>query len=241
MKGIDYNDIAGSYARNRSAYSFVTDELKNGCSLNPGLKILEIGCGTGSYINELVEATGCQGWGIDPSIEMLQRTQNQAKIIYINGKAENLPFQKEFFDFIFSVDVIHHVADIRSFFRESKRVLKPGGALCTVTDSESDIRQQVPLTQYWPDRVEIELQRYHSISTLKQQMMESGFEDIKETHIQHTYKITGITPYREKAFSCLHLIPEESYIQGLRKMEKAFKTGPIQRISMYTCLWGTIK
>jgi len=238
MERINYDDMANIYARNRPANSFVVDELRRGCELDSTSRVLEVGCGTGSYIWMLVETINCRGWGVDPSEEMMRQKQSAGKVQFVSGTAEELPFEDRFFSFLFSVDVIHHLMNTTSYFREALRVLKPGGIICTVTDSETDIRKQEPLSKYWPSRVNVDLQRYPAISMLKQQMADIGFVDINERHIQSTCQIRDITPYRDKVFSCLHLIPEGEYLRGLQSLQEDLKEGPVQRVSMYTCLWG---
>ncbi|MER3438994.1 MAG: hypothetical protein C4346_16180 [Chloroflexota bacterium] len=51
------------------------------------------------------------------------------------GRAEVLPFKAQSFDLVFSVDVVHHISDRLAAFREARRVLRPRGWCCTVTDS----------------------------------------------------------------------------------------------------------
>ncbi|MDG6903635.1 MAG: methyltransferase domain-containing protein [Nitrososphaerota archaeon] len=82
------------------------------------------------------------------------------------GKAEKLGFEPDLFDLVFSVDVIHHITDKLSHFREAYRALKPGGRVCTVTDSEWIIRNRQPLSVYFPETVAAELTRYPSISQI---------------------------------------------------------------------------
>ncbi|MEK0325694.1 MAG: hypothetical protein QQN63_08315, partial [Nitrosopumilus sp.] len=43
--------------------------------------------------------------------------------------------------------------------------------------------------------------------------------DIEEQEIRSSFEVTDVTPYREKAFSCLHLISEEEFLGGLRCLE----------------------
>ena len=92
MEPIDYGDIADVYARNRPANSFVVDELRRGCALDSRSRILEVGCGTGSHILMLVQTTNCQGWGIDPSEEMMYQEQSSGKVQFVNGTAEEVLF-----------------------------------------------------------------------------------------------------------------------------------------------------
>lgn len=238
MEPINYSDIADVYARNRPANSFVVDELRRGCPLDSSSRVLEVGCGTGSNILMLVQTTNCQGWGIDPSEEMMCQEQSSGKVQFVNGTAEELPFEDKFFDFLFSINVIHHVTSTISYFHEAFRVLKPTGTICTVTDSERIIRNRKPLSQYWPSTVFVDIKRYPIITDLKRQMITAGFVDATETNIQRTSQIEDITPYKEKAFSCLHLISQDEFLRGLMRLQEDLKAGPIQRVSAYVCLWG---
>jgi len=238
MEPINYGDIADVYARNRPANSFVVNELRRGCALDSRSRVLEVGCGTGSHILMLVQTTNCQGWGIDPSEEMMYQEQSSGKVQFVNGTAEELPFEDKFFDFVFSINVIHHVTSTISYFHEAFRVLKPAGTICTITDSKRIIRNRKPLSQYWPSTVSADIKRYPAITTLKNQMTATGFVDVTETNLQSTSEIEDITPYKEKAFSCLHLISQDEFLRGLALLQEDLKAGPVQRVSAYVCLWG---
>jgi ubiquinone/menaquinone biosynthesis C-methylase UbiE len=238
MEPINYSEMAKTYARNRPANSFVVDELRRGCVLDSSSRVLDVGCGTGSHILMLVKATSCQGWGIDPSQEMICQEESGGKVQFINGTAEELPFEDRFFDFLFSINVIHHVTSTISYFHEAFRVLKPAGTICTVTDSERIIRNRRPLSQYWPSTVSVDIKRYPAITALKRQMIATGFVDVADTDIQSTSEIEDITPYKEKAFSCLHLISQDEFLRGLARLQEDLKAGPVQRVSAYICLWG---
>ena len=145
----------------------------------------------------------------------------------------------DFFDLVFSVDVIHHV-DIRlAYFREAYRVLRAGRKVCTVTDSEWIIRHRQPLAIYFPETVEIELDRYPRIAELREVMERVGFSEMTEDTVEFAYQLTDIQAYRDKAFSALLLIPEAAFQRGIERMEQDLRTGPIQCASRYLLLWGT--
>jgi len=206
--------------------------------MSPEIKILEVGCGTGKQLTALVELTGRRGWGIDPSSEMLNHAIADEKLHFLQGFAEELPFADDFFDLVFSINVIHHIQSTIAYFQESLRVLKPGGIICTATDSERKIRNRKPLAEYWPGTVNVDLERYPSLTALRQQMAGLGFIDIKDYEVQEPFEVTDVEPYREKAFSCLHLISEEEYLSGLRRLEADLKAGPVQGITEFVLLWG---
>ena len=236
---IDYDQIASEYARHRKVHPKVLRSLLSTSKVGGASKVLEVGCGIGNYIIALEALAGCSCWGIDPSEQMLSRARERSrKINFQLGKAERLDFSPDFFDLVFSVDVIHHVGNRLAYLREAYRVLGAGGKLCTVTDSEWIIRHRQPLAVYFPETVEIELGRYPRIAELGEIMERVGFGEIAEGTVEFAYQLTDIQAYRDKAFSSLLLIPEAAFQRGIKRMEQDLCTGPIQCVSRYLLLWG---
>lgn len=106
-----------------------------------GLRILEIGAGTGRatrFVRMLfpkahIVATDLSG----PYLKVAQRKlAHFDRIDYLQSPGEALPFQDGYFDAVFSVFMFHELPleARKGVFAESLRVLKPGGAL-TVVDS----------------------------------------------------------------------------------------------------------
>ena len=237
---ICYDQLAAEYAAHRKVHPEVVRELVFGGQLSQESRVLEIGCGTGNYVVALNAAVGCQCWGVDPSLEMLSRASEQnSSIRFGQGYGEALAFADGCFDFVFSVDVIHHLPDPVRAFDESHRVLTLGGKVCTVTDSEWIIRHREPLPVYFPSTVAVDLRRIPAIPVIEKMMQEAGFTDVGETTVEHAYSINDIQAYRDKAFSSLHLIPEDEFRHGIERMEDDLKKGPIGCISPYIMLWGT--
>jgi len=237
---INYNKIASEYARHRQVHPEVLRSLFSTSGVGSASKVLEVGCGTGNYIVVLESLAGCSCWGIDPSEQMLSKARERSrKINFQLGVAERLDFPQDFFDLVFSVDVIHHMGNRHEYFQEACRVLKAGGKVCTVTDSEWIIRHRQPLAVYFPETVEVELSRYPRIAELRKLMERVGFGGITENTVEFSYQLTDIQAYRDKAFSSLHLIPEEAFQKGIKRMKRDLSTGPIQCISRYLLLWGT--
>lgn len=238
---LNYDTLAAAYARNRSVHPGVLGALVITGQLSSDSHVLEVGCGTGNYVISLHEATGCRGAGIDPSAEMLAVARSRTHALYFRqGRAESLPFTPPGFDLIFSVDVIHHVQDRVAFFREASRLLRPGGRLCTVTDSAEDIQRRRPLSSHFPETVAVEMARYPAIATLQAEMAKAGFASVWTETTEQPYPLTDIQSYRERAYSSLHLIPDAAFRQGIERMEQALTIGPIGALSLYTLVWGEL-
>jgi len=233
-----YDAIAPSYARHRRARKFVVEILDRLHGKSPGGAVLEVGCGTGAYAAALAESGSRTIYAMDLSRRMLAQAPEHDPIVYLQGSAANLPFADQALDMIFSVNVVHHLDDIDDYFRESFRTLRPGGILCTATDSEAIIKRRAPLSRYWPSTVPVELARYHDLEMLREAMAAAGFCRMDECEGRWEFAVTDVGPYRDKAFSCLQLISEEAFTGGLRAMESDLRTGALEGASELAFLWA---
>ena len=93
-------------------------------------KILMLGCGTGeeSKLLETFGASSKQLIGIDLSNKSIEIAKNTyPDIEFVVGDMNNLPFENECFDFVYSSLAIHYNATPEKTYKEVYRVLKPDG------------------------------------------------------------------------------------------------------------------
>jgi len=235
----NYQALAQEYARHRRIHPGVFERIVTRATTS-GLKaILEVGCGSGNYLEAIAAIGAFSVAGIDPSSAMLDRLRERmpaAEVVI--ASAESIPFPDRSFDLIYSVDVIHHVKDRDAFVREARRVLNPGGWLVTVTDSEEDLERRVPLTSHFPETLEHERRRYPSTGTLRTELLGAGFMNVTEEQVQLSYPLSDLSGFREKAYSSLHLIDDAAHARGMARLEAELERGPIEALSLYTLLWG---
>lgn len=235
MATIDYDQIATEYSQHRRVHPGLLRHVAS--DLASTSRVLEVGCGTGNYISALEAMFGCSCCGIDPSEQMLVKGREQSPRVHFQmGKAEKLDFPDESFDLVLSVDVIHHVQDRTAYLRGAYRVLRPGGRVWTATDSEEIIRQREPLAVYFPETIEVDLDRYPSMADLRQAMRDVGFQRLDEVAVAFPCQLSDISSYRAKAFSCLHLISADAHRRGIERMEQDLKMGPLQGNARYAIL-----
>jgi ubiquinone/menaquinone biosynthesis C-methylase UbiE len=236
---VNYDRAAAEYAAHRQIHGGVFQELCRRPGLGTGTVVLEVGCGSGNYTRALTENLSCMAYGLDPSAGMLTQARLQGGgRAWLLGRAELLPFAGQAFDLIFSVDVIHHVADKAAFYQQVVRTLRPGGYVCTVTDSEDIIRRREILSGYFPETVEIELARYPRLAQVQAWMAQAELRDLEISTVEEPYELMSAQPFRDRAYSSLHLIAKEAWLAGLARLERDLACGPIQGVSRYACIWG---
>ena len=106
--------------------------------LEPGMKLLDLGCGPGTITMGLAEAVNPgEVHGIDMEESQIGLAQaaaeasNHTNAIFQVGNALSLPFEDGTFDVVHAHAVIMHIPDTKAALSEARRVLKPGGTLAT--------------------------------------------------------------------------------------------------------------
>src|SRR6476661_6407810 len=98
--------------------------------LQPGMRVLELGCGTGYFTRELARS-GADIVAIDVSPELLQIAKANCSMPNVRYEIQNayeLSYPDRVFNSVVGSSVLHHL-EIDEALREIYRVLKPGGTI----------------------------------------------------------------------------------------------------------------
>jgi ubiquinone/menaquinone biosynthesis C-methylase UbiE len=237
----DYDaTVASAYVRHRRIHPELLRRLIVTSELGPASTVLELGCGTGNYLSALDDLVGCTWHGLDSSEAMLAEARLRApKARCWCAPAEQTGIAAGQYDLLFAVDVVHHLADRARAFRECRRLLRPDGKLCIATDSPEIISSREPLATYFPGTVTVDLARYPHPDTLRAELRAAGFSSIAEELVEFRSEIEEIEAYRQRTFSCLRLITDKDFEQGIARLERALCSGPVPLVSRYLLLWVT--
>jgi ubiquinone/menaquinone biosynthesis C-methylase UbiE len=130
-----------TYGQDFGQTSWVTteesDAIPRQLGIRSGLRVLEIGCGSGRYALHLAETTGAHLVGVDVNefgVSNANRLSDGAGLadraqFQTCDVSKSLPFENASFDAAFSNDVICHISGRASLLGELFRVLMPGAKL----------------------------------------------------------------------------------------------------------------
>ena len=130
-----------TYGEDLGQTSWVTTEeskeIPRLLDLRPNSSVLELGCGSGGYALHLAEKVGCRLVGLDINAPGVRNANQLALARGLASQArfeqcdvsDNLPFDDNAFDAVFSNDVLCHIPGRPKVLGEMFRVLKPGGRM----------------------------------------------------------------------------------------------------------------
>ena len=165
--------------------------------------------------------------------------KNPGLNLSINDLHDAFDYNDNYFDLAYSIDVIHYVEDLSHYFKEIKRVLNKDGIVITVTDSREDLENRT-ITKYFPESLEIEKKRYPGVYKIVKTMKDNGFKGIEITHTEKENKMSEETfqKFKNKAFSSIRLISDESFEKGIKNIEEDMKRNKCLVKELYTYIWG---
>lgn len=96
-----------------------------------GRRVLDVGCGMGTDLLEFARG-GAIASGLDMTPRHIELAKRRFQLFgmkgrFVVGDAENLPFQDDTFDFIYSNGVLHHTPNTQRAVNEVHRALRSGG------------------------------------------------------------------------------------------------------------------
>ena len=132
-----YDDV--EYKRYNSYYPYLP--IVSEFDLHKGHKVLEIGVALGTDLKQYAQG-GAICYGIDLTESSIKETRNFLETYGLNANlqvmdAENLQFDDNTFDLVYSFGVLHHTPDTQKTIDEIYRVLKPKGRVIIMLYSKS--------------------------------------------------------------------------------------------------------
>ncbi|HET6561535.1 MAG TPA: class I SAM-dependent methyltransferase [Marmoricola sp.] len=188
--------------------------------VEPGLRVLDVGCGPGALTTELVHRLGAElVAAVDPSEPFVRAARERLPGVDVRvGRAEALPHDDGTYDACLAQLVVHFMRDPVGGLAEMKRVTRPGGTVaCTVWDHAGG---SGPLAAFWeavadvdpaaPDEGELPGTRQGHLGEL---MGAAGLEAVEESALTVTLRFATLDEWWEPF--TLGIGPAGDYVRGL--------------------------
>ena len=152
--------------------------------LEPGLRVLDVGCGEGTF-SAAMAAAGVRPVAVDVADEPLRRLRARFPEIEDVRRAqpgEPLPLADGEVDAAWAGEVIEHVVDVGAFCAELRRVVRPGGrVLLTTPDHPPELLAKLAADERALDEhfsPYADHLRFFTERTLRRVLHDAGFDDI---------------------------------------------------------------
>jgi ubiquinone/menaquinone biosynthesis C-methylase UbiE len=115
-------------------------EVVAALELRPGMRVADLGAGTGYFSRWLSEAVGPTGtvFAVDPEPNLVGYLRTRAErehtdnVVPVLASFDNPRLPAGVVDVVLIVDTFHHIDDRLTYFRNLRRVLAPGGRVAVV-------------------------------------------------------------------------------------------------------------
>ena len=162
--------------------------LTEGCSLEPGKRILDSGCGIGGTAIWLAKTYGVQAIGLtncEPHVEVATKLAEQRGVgdlvEFHYGDFMNMPFPDSCFDAVLNQESFCYAPDKLAYLQGVHRILKPDGRWQALEGllsgaSMSEAHEAVHASMQWGFRMPPLMSWHDACATLEK----AGFEEIQE-------------------------------------------------------------
>ena len=180
-----------AYDRFMGRYStLLAPQLADLAGVVAGQRVLDVGCGPGALIGELVKRLGAEAISAaDPSPPFVGAVRERYPGVDAHpAPAEELPFPDRSFDATLAQLVVHFMTDPVAGLSEMRRVTRPGGVVAAcVWDHGGD---QGPLSRFWSAarRLDTEVEDESDLPGVRQGHLgelfrEAGLHQVEETSL----------------------------------------------------------
>ena len=141
-----------------------------------GLRVLDLGSGTGLFAEALVSWFDLTVVGVEPSDAMRRRAAGKgvSRVGYVGGEAEHIPLRAKSCDCAWVSTVFHHIRDRERCARELRRVVADGGPVL-IRNNFGDRLDGVRWLQYFPAARSLASRRWPAVDATAKAFATAGF------------------------------------------------------------------
>jgi SAM-dependent methyltransferase len=195
---------------------------------SPGMRVVDIGAGTGAFTTAFVDWFGVDVIAVEPSAAMRAQIARTPAVDVREGDATALPLEDGSADAAWLSLVIHHIPDLPAAAREIRRVLRPAAPVL--------IRQGFPgrlggveLVRWFPETA----RTADSFPTLAQTcdvfaaagFQKEALEQVRETYPGSLADFLGQVDTFRQADTTMRGLSDDEFVRGKDRLRGAVERG----------------
>jgi ubiquinone/menaquinone biosynthesis C-methylase UbiE len=153
------------------------------CDVTPNSLVLDLGCGDGAFLRQVVRSVGCAALGVD-----LHPARPASGVWVVRGDVCRLPLRDATVNAAFASNLLHHLSEPALCLLEVARVLVDGGVICLRLASHAQIRAQL-ISSLFPEAAQAACARTPDLPSVVEALRSAGLavfavEEVEEPATQ---------------------------------------------------------
>ena len=179
----------------------------------PG-RVLEIGCGHGSFL-AVLGAAGYEAVGLELSSWVVDFARSTFGALVQQGRVEDQDFEPASFDLIVMMDMLEHLLSPLETLERCLALLKPGGRIVIQTPNDPGLAYEVLVAESHP--FQAMLLPVEHVNLFGKRSIEALFSELGVAHLVFE---EALFPYDMFLFASRNPLPKNAVDQGAASLER---------------------
>lgn len=121
-------------------YKCIEELVKSLDKENPNASVLDVGCGKGRYLKNLVSKyPDMKYYAVDLSVKVMEYFEDIEIVEKKQGTLTSIPFEDNRFEVTYTCEALEHAVDIKNAIKEMCRVTKSGGTIAIIDKNKEKL------------------------------------------------------------------------------------------------------
>jgi len=201
------------------------DAVRRHLDPRPGMRLVDIGAGTGAFTSAFSDWFGIEVVAVEPSAAMRSHIRRSEAIDVLEGSALAIPLPDASADAAWLSLVIHHVPDLDAAAREIRRVLRPGAPVLIRQGFPDRALDGIEMIRWFPETAQV-VATYPSLAETCAAFARAGFrceavEPVRDVPPGTLADFLRDTETLRRADTTLRTLTDDEFGRGRERLRRA--------------------